>query len=418
MLSQPEFGRRLRALRIQHSLSQAALADGEVSSGYLSRLESGARPPTARVVEYLARRLGVPTSALIEPEESAEAVASPASPFAQILAAVISATGDNQVAEPLADALRSDEKWDPALRWQAIWLLAQIRGNDGEREEQRKLLEELVELSGQLDAPRLKGRALTELSRCLRALGDLVEARKYALEASVTQSLSLTDRARVLQALVSAEAEMGQLAEARVHADELCALTDALGGTLAAEAQWASATVGIREGDYAGALARLERALEHADGRQDLILWMRLHLATASLCLQMTPPLMTRARSALDTVAPVISLVGTELYQQELQSLQATLAFEEGRWDEAWGICESVDAQRSLLSFRDRIKLAALRARLMILRGDRDKGIAQLQQLAQEAQQSHNVELTADVWRGLAETLATTQSGPQRHGGG
>lgn len=46
MLQQSEFGPRLRALREKRGLSQAALAKGGISTGYLSRLESGARRPT------------------------------------------------------------------------------------------------------------------------------------------------------------------------------------------------------------------------------------------------------------------------------------------------------------------------------------------------------------------------------------
>ncbi|XIE81676.1 helix-turn-helix domain-containing protein [Streptomyces sp. SBR177] len=68
MLEQPIFGRRLRELRLERGLSQAALAGHEISTGYLSRLESGARPPTDRVVAYLAERLGVPASTFAEVE--------------------------------------------------------------------------------------------------------------------------------------------------------------------------------------------------------------------------------------------------------------------------------------------------------------------------------------------------------------
>ncbi|MGX6601628.1 helix-turn-helix domain-containing protein [Micromonosporaceae bacterium Da 78-11] len=407
MLPQPAFGVRLRALREKHGLSQAALAEGGLSTGYLSRLESGARPPTARAVTYLAQRLGVPISALESPDGTELQATTPASPFAQILAAVISATDDNSVAEPLAEALRSDDKWDPALRWQAIWLLAEMRGAQGEREEQCRLLQELVELSENLHAPPLEARAQTQLSRCMRTLGDITAARDHALQAHhIADQLSLTDQANALQALVSAEAEAGQLTDARTHADELCDLTRNAGGTLPAEALWAAATVRIREGHHTEALTLLEDALHHTDARQDLILWMRLQLAAASLCLQMTPTQPARARTALDTVAPVLNLIGTDRHQQELQSLLATLAFEEGNYDDAWQITTTIDNQRPLLSFRDSIKIAALRARLVILRGDSAQGIQLLQNLANDAQQAQNVELAAELWRNLAETLA------------
>lgn len=59
MTDESSFGARLKALRLQRGLSQAALAGEEISTGYLSRLESGARQPTERVIAYLAKQLGV-----------------------------------------------------------------------------------------------------------------------------------------------------------------------------------------------------------------------------------------------------------------------------------------------------------------------------------------------------------------------
>ncbi|MDU8990892.1 helix-turn-helix transcriptional regulator [Streptomyces mirabilis] len=47
MLRQPAFGHRLKKLRTAQGLSQTALAGEGMSTGYLSRLESGrASPPT------------------------------------------------------------------------------------------------------------------------------------------------------------------------------------------------------------------------------------------------------------------------------------------------------------------------------------------------------------------------------------
>ncbi|MFI8826715.1 helix-turn-helix domain-containing protein, partial [Streptomyces sp. NPDC053431] len=63
MLTQPSFGRRLKQLRQQRGKTQSDLTGPGMSSAYLSRLESGARPPTERAVAILAERLGVPAGA-------------------------------------------------------------------------------------------------------------------------------------------------------------------------------------------------------------------------------------------------------------------------------------------------------------------------------------------------------------------
>jgi tetratricopeptide (TPR) repeat protein len=244
-------------------------------------------------------------------------------------------------------------------------------------------------------------------------LGDNVRANEYAREAySLVDQLSPADQAGALQVLVSAEAEAGRLGEARAHADELCRRTEHAAGTLYIEALWASATVLTRQGDYAGAQRLLERALQRLEGHGDLMLSIRLRLAAASLHLQTTPPLTDRARAGLDAVAPVVELVGTDLHEQQLLSLRAHLAFEEGRTAEARALWERVAGQPLLLSFRDQVRFRALGALLLVVDGEQEAGMRALQELAQQSRDALNVELEAAIWRSLAKTLAETRHGP------
>ncbi|TDC82873.1 helix-turn-helix domain-containing protein [Micromonospora sp. KC606] len=412
MLEQPTFGQRLRALRIKRGLSQAALAGDVISTGYLSRLESGARRPTVRVAEYLAERLNAPMTEFEAPPGETGRAAVQTSVVAPILAAVISGA-DDDLADTLADALRTGEEWDPALRWEGLWLLAGARGRQGRHDDEHALFSKLVELSDELGIPTLQARARTQLSRCARIRGDNVAAREHAAEAHrVAAGISLGDRIAALQALVSVEAELGLFTEARTHVDELCALTEPAGDKHHAEALWAAATVRVRQNDHAGARALLERALNTLDSRRDLVMWLRLRLAAASLYLQGSPAVTGRARAVLEEVAPVVGLVGTELHQQQLLTLRAHLAFEEGRLDEARASCAQIGDEPALLSFRERIRFAALCGRLRIADGDREGGIEALQDLARQSESAHNVELAAEIWRVLAETLAAGYAAP------
>ncbi|MFE0020197.1 helix-turn-helix domain-containing protein [Amycolatopsis sp. NPDC059021] len=397
-MEQPTFGLRLKALRLEHGLSQAALADGIMSTGYLSRLESGARPPTGRVVEMLAQRLGVSVSSF----ETAQAPT-----LAQVLAAVTSAASDDDLAGVLTDALRTGDGLEPALRWQALWLLARMRGDQAQHEQEHELLTELSTLSDTLGADELRARARIRLSRCVRILGDNVKARQHAEEAyELAQGLAVPDRAAALQALVSAEAEAGRLAEASAHADELCELTEQSTGTLLIEALWASATVRIRQGDYDAARRLLERALAKLDSREDLMLWLRLRLAAASLYLQITPTATDRASALLDEVSSVLDLVGTDQHKQQMLTLRAHLAFEEGRTEDARELCRRIDREPLLLSFRDRIRFRVLQSELAILAGEVEEGAKAMNDLGQQARDSLNVELAAEIWRNLAKILA------------
>lgn len=396
MLEQPQFGQRLKALRLERGLSQAALAGRTISTGYLSRLESGARAPTARVVSYLAEQLGVPESAFVETRSTS---------LARVLASVTSA-GDGTDVDALVAALRLDDGHEPELRWQALWLLARHHQDQGAHDEQYQLLVELDQLAGQLGAPELNARVRTQLSQCLRNLGEYVKAREYAAEAvELATGLGVSDRTAALHALISADAEAGRLVEAREHADLLVKLAGTAPGTGSVKALWTWAMVSVRLGDRPAAQDAIEQAMLELDSHEDLQLWIRLRLAAVSLYLQSAPVQAEPASALLEEVRPVIDLVGSELHQQEAQSLRAHLAFEQRRHADARELIDEVNAREVRLSFRDRIRLDALRGRLMIIEGDADGGGDLLQRLAGEAHEAQNVELAADIWRQLAEAL-------------
>ncbi|MEU6406405.1 helix-turn-helix transcriptional regulator [Streptomyces sp. NPDC046985] len=400
MLEQPYFGQRLRALRLGRSLSQAALAGAEMSTGYLSRLESGARPPNARIVRYLAERLGVPLAAF-EPDQGPG--------LAEVLASVTSVPDedlDEGLTGLLAKALSADGRRDPALRWQALWLLARIRGRQGQYEQEFVLLAELSDLAETLRVPELRARAYARRSRCALNLGQVEQAREYAADAVAAASgLTLPDQAAALLTLVSAEAEAGWLAQARAHAEQLCGLAEPAGGAAFTTALWAAATVAIRQGAYAEATKLMDRALENLDSHQDLALWLRLRLASASLQLQIVPPQTDDARAALEHIGPALELIGTEVHRQEALVVRAHLAYEEGDLDRSRELCAEAAAWDVKLSFRDRTRLQMLEGKLDILAHRTDQGVQRMRDLAEQAHAARHVELAAEIWRSLAETL-------------
>jgi transcriptional regulator with XRE-family HTH domain len=214
MMKQPMFGRRLRELRTERGLSQAALADGEISTGYLSRLESGARQPTDRVAALLAEKLGVDLSAFEVPH------------MGELLAQALSNATSTDTDEAFAGLLTALEKAPdeaPLLRWQALWLIAQRCRARGERTREQVHLEELMTIADELALPELRCRTSTQLARSLRSTGDVPRAIKIGAQAhrlAQEAGLPLTDRAKALQALVSAEAEAGRLPDARAHVDD------------------------------------------------------------------------------------------------------------------------------------------------------------------------------------------------------
>ena len=62
-----QFGQRLRALRLQHDLTQEQLAEvAEISVDFLSLVERGINSPSFEVMERLAKSLKVPVKELFD----------------------------------------------------------------------------------------------------------------------------------------------------------------------------------------------------------------------------------------------------------------------------------------------------------------------------------------------------------------
>ncbi|MFI9170083.1 helix-turn-helix domain-containing protein [Streptomyces lincolnensis] len=414
MLEQPHFGRRLKELRLQRGLSQSALAGDEMSTGYVSRLESGTRQPTERVVSHLAKTLDASPAVFEQPV---------APPLAHAIASAVSCPLGGSTSE-LAAAIDADSGSSPTLRWQALWQLADMHGEPDESgraddpdvtRDLSNRLAELVELGDRMAQPELRTRARARLARHLRHTGDNQQALRYAVEAdelAVRHTLPTTDAMDALLVRVAAEAEAGLLAEACVCAERLLTLAKGAPAPLVARALWAVGTVRARKGDHTTARLLLDDAISTLDGRDGIVLWIRLRLALASLCLQQPVPDARTARERLAEAEPIIKVLGAPRHHQEAQSLQAHIAFTEGRLDDARLLCREVLADTPRLAFRDRVRLHALFHQVQIRQGETEPGIDGLRTLAAEAQGSGNMDLAAAIWQALAEALADSRPDP------
>ncbi|MFI7416494.1 helix-turn-helix domain-containing protein [Nonomuraea sp. NPDC049684] len=398
MLEQPVFGRRLRQLRTERGLTLAALAGEGMSTGYLSRLESGARQPTERAVTHLAAQLGI---------SPAELTRSTATSLAESLTLATGLSQD-EGGQALSDALKTSGGEDPLLRWQALWQVAEWRQWRQEYAEQRACLDELVTLSAQIGLPELQSRVLAALSRCMRSTGEIagaVDAATRAHELAVRESLPARVRVSTLLALVSALGEAGRLPDAARHADELLALADQVSGALWAQAVWTVANVRLRQGDLDTGAELMNQAVEGFDGRDDLTLWMRLRLGAARLDLRADPPRTESARRRVAEVQAALPFAGAPTIEQQLLAVRARIAVLTGDLDEARTVLDRLTGFDDLLTYQERMRLDVLRHRVLLLEGEQDTALAGLRKLAEQAQQSGNMDLAADIWRLVAESL-------------
>ncbi|MGX1955497.1 helix-turn-helix domain-containing protein [Streptomyces anulatus] len=407
---QLQFGRRLRALRLARGMSQAELAGTEISATYLSRLESGARPPTERVLSHLCDQLGV-TPAAFQP--------STGSTLARALATVTTLGEAPEAASVLEEALQQpSEDDDLALRWQVQWVLARAYHAQGRSAEEFRLLEQLTELSDEIGLPELRVRSRTQLARRERSAGNLVSALARAGDA-VSLAESLGHPHHLMEAtlvLISIEAESGRLAEARARADQLLgSLGDHVPVKARVEALWTAATVRGRQGEGPAAIEAMQAAIAQPVGSEDPTLWLRLRLAAASLYLQLDPRDTERARQHLDEAGSAVELISMPpLHQRELWFLQCQLAYYEGRLDTARDLSERLGERPEGLGRRDLVRLQLLRHRIAISGGDRT-AVSEMKSLATRAQQSGDADLAAEAWRGLVESLTPPTDDPD-HG--
>ncbi|MFI9121563.1 helix-turn-helix domain-containing protein [Streptomyces bikiniensis] len=405
MLEQPGFGRRLRQLRLQQGKTQAELTGPGMSAAYLSRLESGARFPTQRAVDYLAERLGIPLESFAErtEDELSDVVAT--------LASRPDSERDAEMRDLLAETLDRAKGADASTRWQALALLAQLHALLGEFPEEFKVLGELSALSDELDRPALQVYTKQRVARCARNRGDMELARRAVREALRLGEhhrvrLPAADLLRSRLLLVSAEAEVGNVAEAmRISLDVLSALPSER-GALAAEAYWTAATVSTRQGNDEGARQYLDKAIACLDSRDDITLWMRLRLGAASLCLQGLPPRLDEAQGLLSAVEPVLDFAGPPRHRQEFLFLRAQLAFQLGDSDRAAALVAEAEQGLQLFTYRDRVRFRILQEKLSVRPGDMG-AVTRLKELAAEVQNTRMPELAAEVWRAAAECVVS-----------
>jgi tetratricopeptide (TPR) repeat protein len=386
------------------------LAGSEISPAYLSRLESGARPPTERVVTYLCEKLKV---------SPASFQTTTGSSLARALATVMTVGESPAMAAVLEEALlhEQEEDIDAVLRWQAQWALARCYQTQGRATEELALLHEMTALSDRTGLPELRVRSRVRLARRLRASGDVTGARECVEEGlalAEANDLPQRDIVESLLTLISIEAEEGQLTQARADADRVVGtLSDGsaeLPLRLQVEVLWTASSVCARQGDHPAAVAMMTRALAAVPGNEDPVLWMRLRLAAASMYLRMDPRNTREARLRLDEAEAVTGLVGMPVHQRELLFLQCQLAFYEGRFDDARTLSGRLGDGPEGLDVRDQLRLDVLRNQIEIVRGDHAAAVAGLERIAKEAQRSVNVELSAEVWRALAEALKLAES--------
>ncbi|HET6816610.1 MAG TPA: helix-turn-helix domain-containing protein [Mycobacteriales bacterium] len=298
-------GRRVRELRQRRGLKQAELAQGRLSTAYVSRIESGQRRPERDVVEYLAERLGTTADFLltgIGRDEMADARLRLR--YAEL--ALHSGEAVDAVRE-----LRSllDETPDvlSTFRREAEVLLASALEASGALDEAIHVLERLRESDSAPNPLQLS----INLSRLYRESGDFargIDVAEAAVKLADELGLSGCDDAvRLTVTLAAAYFERGDTAHAYHLCQSAIERSEAMASPQArAAAYWNASIVASRRGQAVAGVGLAERALallgESSGGRN----LARLHAELGDMLLKVEPPdvataerVVARARKAL-----------------------------------------------------------------------------------------------------------------------
>lgn len=297
-------GDRLRATRLARGMTQAQLADADVSVGYVSRIEAGQRRPNGKVLTRLARRLDTPIESLlqgVEPRELDEIrlILEFAELSLESGEAQEAETRSQEVLERIADA-SLDEMTDRARFIHARALEAQGRLDDA--------ILELEPLVARADGGLLRIKAGIALSRDYRDSGDLaraIETGELILGHLDQAGLKGSDEA--VQMALSLSASYFERGDTG-HATRLCRKAidraEELGSpTARASAYWNASVMEADRGSVREAVPLAERALALLGEGQDARNLARLRTQLGNLQLRLDPPGVAEAQQHLEQAA-------------------------------------------------------------------------------------------------------------------
>jgi transcriptional regulator with XRE-family HTH domain len=299
-----DLGQRIRALRVAKGWTQTDLAGGDISVGYVSRIESGQRRPNAAVLDDLASRLGVPADHLLRGVSARE--------FDEIKLMLDFAELSLESGESIEAEARAREGLDRAgrtsqeeLAQRARYLLARALEGQGQLDDAIIELEPLVaSKSGGL----LRVNCAIALSRCFRESGDLtkaIEVGERVLDQLAGTPLDSADEAvQMAVTLAAAYYERGDAGQAvrtcRKAVTKAETLTSA---TARASAYWNASMMEAFQGSVSDAVPLAERALALLSEGQDSRNVARLRTQLGSMQLRLDPPDVKEAQHNLELAA-------------------------------------------------------------------------------------------------------------------
>lgn len=405
-----ELGRRLRSIRVARGLTQGEVVGDAMSVAYLSRLETGARRPTVKVLTALAARLDVSIDSLLEtdPGQDPDEVRL-ALDYAEL---ALESGEPGEAAQHIDTALsRVGDVAGAGIRERAKLLHARSLEASGREDDA------IIELESLLDDPAVSGvsriKAGITLSRIHRETGDLGRAITCGEEVLAQLSaagLDASDEAVQLSVTVAAAYfERGDTA----HAVRLCAKAITQAETLdspraRASAYWNASVMQANRGDITAAVPLAERALALLGEGQDARNLARLRAEVGRLQLELDPPAVEDARSNLKQAVEEMEWSSATPMDRAWTLLGlARAAFLTGDYDECRRLLADVHATSDGQSPLAEAEALALEGRISAASADTDEAARCYQAAVLKLSSIGADKSAAQLWFDLAALLET-----------
>jgi tetratricopeptide (TPR) repeat protein len=385
-------------------LTQTDAGGSDLSTAYVSRIEAGARRPSARALQTLADRVGTTPGELLRSAEE-----DPALDELRLLldyAELALETGEGTEAEQQVRAVLGRLPADSPLRERAELLHGRALEVTGHLAEAATVLEQVAAGEGAHALP-----ATIALCRCLRESGELdraIDIGDAALTRLHDTPLFGTDESIQLVATVaSCFFESGDVTTAARLCREAVSTAETLGSPAArAAAYWNASIVESHRGRVDSAVVQAQRALSLLGEGRDARNLARLRIQLGILQLRSVPPAVAEALATLRQAEG--ELQESSAAPADLSHVRAALArahLLDGDLEAAALVAEQArDADVDAIPL-GKEEAAAVLGQVAVVEGDTERARALCAEAAQLLSAAGADRATAQVWYELAMCL-------------
>ncbi|GGL85908.1 hypothetical protein GCM10010129_31960 [Streptomyces fumigatiscleroticus] len=399
-------GGRVRTLRIQRGLKQQDLASAEVSTSYISLIESGKRVPSPPVLATIAEKLDTSPDYLLTGVDGRRAEENR---LKLAFAEMALRNGDNgEALQSFGELLASRSALDGAMIRRALIGQATALEKTGRLEAALSVLDDLHRDPAIAVGSDEWCRITVALCRCYRNAGDIalsIDIGERAVAQLDGLGLETTmDHIQLGVTLMGSYHARGDLTRAQLLGERLLPAAETQGSHGARGAvYWNAGLVAGSQGRLNEAIALTERALAMMAEGDNARHAAMLRMNYGALLLQLDPPSPERAVELLESAQEVLAEVGSA---SELSRCELNLANAEkqlGHWDAATAHAERAlgllgsDAQA--LSARARTYLAEI----CMLRKAPEEAVQHLHSAARQLRRLPASLDTAHTWRHIGD---------------